>query len=426
MILLKYASSRIKSVLDEIARLEGIEFPYPHSSIALQKIRNSFEDALDRVSRLDEKSNPEVAKKICAKSLVTLFHCLPVLGFILRSTDVRNSFEAVRPLLHISEKLINPRTGNEKTRLILSSEWSYSPFTYHQIPDLPGFVLIGLPSTESENPLLIPLSGHELGHALWAAKELENEFKPSFREEIITYIVTNKEKYKKQLGKIGESNDLNKELRKRGIALWGYAVKLVMEQAKETFCDFIGLNIFGSSFLYAHAYLFAPNVSSPRSVKYPKPLKRINYQIRAANKYGFDIPENFEGMFRERPASLLAPSEKFQLAIADDVLKKKVGVLIDKAQDLIQEANIPKPDEEESLRIYERFELIVPAENCKDLADILNAAWKAYNNPKLWEDMEKFEKEKEEFEKKKERILKDLVLKTIEVFEVEHLLKGDA
>jgi len=421
MRLLEYASGRINSVLNEIDQLEGCEFPYTHSSDALRKIKSSFEDALQYLKNCPE--DPESAMDLCATSLGILFRCLPLLGFILRSTDVRNSFEVVRPLLHISEKLIKPRTetGKEKTKLILSSEWSYSPITYHEIPDLPGFVLIGLPAPESENPLLIPLSGHELGHALWNVYRLKEHLKPKFQEEIVNYIMNNQEEYKQAFPSISQINLSTKDLlESAGFPTW------VLEQAKETFCDFIGLRLFGTSFLHAFAYLLSPNVSSPRSVKYPQALKRVKNLKKAAVKYGFDIPDNFEDMFKDRPAPFLAKSEKFQLTIADNVLEKNMDVLIDKAQALIREANIPKPNIEESRRIYERFKLIVPAEKCKGLADILNAAWKAYNDPNLWENMEKFEKEKEKFEKKKERILKDLVLKTIEVFEVEHILKGDA
>jgi hypothetical protein len=425
MRLLEYASGRINSVLNEIDRLEGCEFPYPHSRAALRKLRSSFEDSLRYLRESPE--DPESAMDLCATSLRTLFRCLPLLGFILRSTDVRNSFEVVRPLLHISEKLIKPRTGNENTRLILSSEWRYSPIKYHEIPDLPSFVLIGLPAPESENPLLIPLSGHELGHAVWNAYRLKESLKPKFQQEIVNYIMNNQEEYKQAFPSISQINLSTRYLLESArFRTWQHASAWVLEQAKETFCDFIGLRLFGTSFLHAFAYLLAPNVSSPRAVTYPQPLKRVKNLKKAADAYGFDIPDDFEEMFKDRPDPLLAKSEEFQLSVADNILEKKIDVLIEKAQDLIQEANIPKPSVEESQKIYERFELIVPAENCKDLADVLNAAWKAYNAPNLWKKMEKFEKEKEEFEKKKERILKDLVLKTIEVFEVEHLLKGDA
>ena len=64
--------------------------------------------------------------------------------------------------------------ANRETRLILSSEWDYSPFMYDQITDLPSFVFIGLPACESANPLLLPLAGHELGHSVWVKNDSRN------------------------------------------------------------------------------------------------------------------------------------------------------------------------------------------------------------------------------------------------------------
>ena len=70
-----------------------------------------------------------------------------------------------------------------------------------------------------------------------------------------------------------------------------------------------------------------------------------------------------------------------------------------------------------SRRICKRFELVVPASHCKSLADILNAAWHACANTDLWKGIPGVVEHKD-------RILKDLVLKNIEIFEVEHILSG--
>ena len=50
------------------------------------------------------------------------------------------------------------------------------------------------------------------------------------------------------------------------------------------------------------------------------------------------------------------------------------------------------------------------------LADILNAAWKAFRQPDFWKDSPQV------FEKK-DLILKELVLKNIELFEIEQILQ---
>ena len=94
-------------------------------------------------------------------SLHDLAQYTPILGFILRSTNIRNAFEARGPLVRLAQKLLS-----KNTKLIVSSEWQYSPFVHPPIQDLKNFVLIGLPAPESSNPLIIPLAGHELGHAV--------------------------------------------------------------------------------------------------------------------------------------------------------------------------------------------------------------------------------------------------------------------
>jgi hypothetical protein len=110
------------------------------------------------VSDLDDDALLTVKQTACqiANMTISRFHSL--LRFVLRSTNVRNAFELFDPLLRMSQKLIG-----KDTKLILSSEWSFSPFTYVGVfPELPGFVFIGIPASESGNALIIPAAGHEL------------------------------------------------------------------------------------------------------------------------------------------------------------------------------------------------------------------------------------------------------------------------
>ena len=66
-------------------------------------------------------------------------------------------------------------------------------------------------------------------------------------------------------------------------------------------------------------------------------------------------------------------------------------------------------------RIYARFKLIVPAEKCLCLADILNAAWMAFRDDTFWQN-------EPQIGTKKDEILKELVLKNIELFEIQEIL----
>jgi hypothetical protein len=76
---------------------------------------------------------------------------------------VRNAFELLDPLQSIVDEVLQGRP-----ELLLSSEWDYVPFAYPQsLDDLRSFVLIGLPASEAASALLLPLAGHEIGHAVW-------------------------------------------------------------------------------------------------------------------------------------------------------------------------------------------------------------------------------------------------------------------
>lgn len=67
----------------------------------------------------------------------------------------------------------------EHSRVVLSSEWSFSPFTYPAaLEQLPTFVFIGVPASECHNPLVIPLAAHELGHVVWRRNGVKAEFDP--------------------------------------------------------------------------------------------------------------------------------------------------------------------------------------------------------------------------------------------------------
>jgi len=417
MSFLSHATNRIESVLASIRQLEGAEFPYKDSQDALHTIRELFERQLNDLMEQDENSSQEVVKEKCAFSLKNLFCCLPLLGFILRSTNVRNAFEVFGPLRDIARAVLEPEVlvSKRTTKLLLSSEWGYSPVTYPEISDLPGFVLIGLPAPESSNPLLIPLSGHELGHSVWAKRGLAQQFRTDIQKKILEYIKAHWTDYHTLFPNVSKPVDLDTILFAR--QTWLRALRWALEQAEESFCDFIGIKLYGASYLRAFAYLLSPNVSSPRSASYPDSMARVRNLVKAAKEYKFDPPPDYEDMFRDRPAQSLRPEDRFRLSAADDALEKIVDGLISKAGELVSLSGVSKPDTNEIKRIYERYRLVVPAEKCLTLADILSAAWEAYEDQELWSSVPNMTTDKN-------RILRDLVLKNIEIFHGEHILQN--
>src|SRR5205807_4739983 len=192
MSFLEDTKKRVQAFLDEAAHLAESEFPYPGSKLALERLIQFFTARLATLNSFDASSDQGVVRQTCALDLQHQFTYLPLFGFILRSTNVRNAFEVFRPLLRLAGDIREPGVAKNarKTELVLSSEWDYSPFVYREMPELPGFVMIGSPSPESANPLLVPLAGHELGHSIWRKDNpsLQTTWEPRVRQAVLAEI----------------------------------------------------------------------------------------------------------------------------------------------------------------------------------------------------------------------------------------------
>jgi hypothetical protein len=157
----KYKLRNIQRTIESL--LDG-DFPFEAQRLALRKLHAVFDQLekkqLDRAERLGDGENlSQVAENLNVKIL----QVLPILGFIIRSTNVRNAFEMLEPLRSIASAALQG-----SPQLIMSSEWDYVPFAYPQsFENLRSFVLIGLPASEAASALLMPVAGHELGHAVW-------------------------------------------------------------------------------------------------------------------------------------------------------------------------------------------------------------------------------------------------------------------
>src|SRR5262249_36056001 len=155
---------------------------------------------------------------------------LPILGFILRSTNVRNAFELLDPL-----QVLADATLQGKPQLLLSSEWDYVPFAYPQsLDDLKSFVLIGLPASEAASALLVPLAGHELGHAVWRNRGIEGGAHATLQYRCEELYKRNFEEFKRQFPDYDANDMVHKELLPEAIA---QSVEYAVFQAEELFCD---------------------------------------------------------------------------------------------------------------------------------------------------------------------------------------------
>ena len=400
--------AQVGAVLAEIKRLEGSEFPYKHTQEALKETKRVFEDHRDSLMSLTERSHKPTTELACNTAFVSLSRSIELLGFFLRSTNIRNAFEAYGPLLRITRQLL----GTD-TRLIVSSEWYFSPFTYVGYSHLPGFVLIGFPAPESSNPFLIPLAGHELGHSVWPqcglaaymAKEVEGAIIGKIEKEwgnCETFFNPHKR------------NEVGADLIAR--LLWKPALDWALSQCEEYFCDFVGLRIFGEAYLHAFAYLLAPNRQGMRTVFYPNLKARAEALSSAAVKYGLQVPVGYVDLFKNLEGP--APEhrrENYLLSLADDVCAQFVENLQTRAEKAVSDCGLLARSPERVEACGKRLALMVPTEGSEGLQNILNAAWKGWLDPNFFRAPEHNERRLEN--------LREIVLKSIEVFEIELKLK---
>jgi len=413
---LDYTVKRVHAFLDEIARLSESEFPYPDSKVALHILERMFRDDLIFLNQFDSDSDKDIIDQQCTLILRKLFIYLPILGFVLRSTNVRNPFEVFGPVLRLASDALEPNVDKKerKTRLILSSEWDYSPYVYHELPDLPNFALIGLPAPESSNPFLVPLSGHELGHLVWVKNTMKDYITPKVNQAIVSIM---KDRWNEYLDAFPHPKIEPEDLETNILAIqhWVRSLGWALKQAEESFADFVGLRMFGISFLHAFAYLFSPKLSLFRSVNYPNMLTRVQNLIKAARAFEVEIPQDYQSLFKDSEEQTMTKADEFRLSIADKALGKVIDELLTKVNEILDSSGIKKPSKDEEQRIYERFRQVVPAENTESLPAILNAAWRAYEEQDFWKDIP-------QVSDKKDVTLKELVLKNIEVFEIEQIL----
>ncbi len=418
MSILKYTIERFSAFIEEIERLHLCDFPYIDSKIAIETLKKTFDRKSPYLYNLREEDDKKLIVDKCTRTITDIDLYLPLLGFILRSTDVRNPFEIYGPILRLVNTILNTNTNpvssdnNEENRihLILSSEWNYSPLIYSGIPELPGFLFIGLPVFESSNPLLIPLIGHEMGHLIWNMKN-KDALSRKAQHYVLESIINRWDDYSRLYG-LTEKSQLTDDI--FGRETWQHALKWALEQTKEIYCDFIGLSIFGYSFLCAFAYLLSPRFSGSRSELYPNLKERAEYLTLAAEKYDIKIPADYLEMFENFSGPSSSEKDMLLLTVADEAVQKIVPELIHQVDEFIRSTKIILPSKEERDRIYKRFLRVIPAEQCKSIADILNAAWKAYEQPDFWKD-------KPQMANNRDKVLKELVLKNIEIFEIEQI-----
>jgi len=428
MLSLEFARHRLRAFLAEISELDNSEFPYSDSRRALRRVKGRFDGLLRMLDDLGPGADVHVIKEHSNLSLESCVNYLPVLGFILRSTNVRNGFELVGPLRRLADQLLRPnrKKGESKIQLLLSSEWDYIPL-FRCEADLPGFVMIGLPAHESSNPLLFPLCAHELGHALWGTKEREARYSSDLSGELDSQIGDRAkwDELRKAFPQFADykrpprdAQEPSPDLFQQSVSfstVRNVAIQWATMQAEEIFCDFVGLRLFGRAYLLAFTHLLSPGNIGKRLPGYPQPNSRVEHMLKAVEAYSIPDPGIDADSYDSRPEWEL-PGDRLLMSLADDAVTCIVDALIDDVEKTAEETKVPVVDQASVEQILGKFRWAVPACGCPSLADILNAGWRVFEDGRFWERLPNIHK-------KKDQVLKELLLKNIELFELEQIDK---
>lgn len=403
MTYVQYAKRRYDSAIDEIERLKQSEFPYAHIREALLQLEEVFHDQLAQLNKLTPKSTPMIAKNACSQSLTYLFNYTPFLGFILRATNVRNAFELYAPVLRLARHLLGP-----DTKLLLSSEWEYSPFVYLPTADLPKCVLIGVPAFESANPLLVPLAGHELGHNVWSQEGFGTKYEGVLRANVLSAIGGHFWADFQTYCPRATVTNLTSDMFVR--QAWLPALAFAKRQLEEVFCDMMGLRLFAEAYLHAFAYLLSPCLPGERTPFYPTIQSRVDYMLRSATVLSVAIPAGFRDLFEAQPAPS-SPVTNLLVSVSDLVVGAQVDAVTDEAKKFADGKAVPIRSHNNIDAIVRDFRMVIPADGRLNLTDIVNAGWVLLHDPDLWRNIAQIRSED------RTRVLYDLVLKSCDVGE---------
>lgn len=387
------ARHRITAFISQIGELEASSFPHDDGKEALAVIRKYSEGQLARLD-VPPDADPGVVDGVCQQIALAVQQYTAILGFILRSTNVRNPFE-----LHFHLKALLRAVVGEAARLLLSSEWNFVPFTYPMnLGLLPNFALVGIPAPESGNVLVTPLAGHEIAHSAWLGHGLKSRVEPLLLAGIDEAMEQNALHRDRLIDSL-KLGPLGRQRIRQGCLDAGIL------QLEEIFCDAFGLYVFGSSYLHAFEYFLAPG-GGGRSLGYPSDFARIRYLQDGASRLNLKFdPPLFERWYDSVPDANL--NADFVLLI-DRSVEKAVPAVTDLAFALLSGRGISPPDEEAVRRIEGALSRSEPDSGGGTLAEVVTAGWRYVRAKSGMSDQAK----RDEF-----ITLGDLMLKSVEVSE---------
>jgi dCTP deaminase len=315
-----------------IARLS--DFSYPDARDALDILRTRLRQ---RGSQIEESETfSETTRNALLREVNYLVtRVTAIVGIIVRSASVRNAFELYAPFLEICKALV----GND-VHLILSSEWEFVPFTYPQsLAELPQFIVIGLPASESDNVLIFPAAGHELGHSVWSKHLLGDSLKSNVESRVNDAFRRNRAQFDSVYPELRGAN-LDQDMFVQYVK--SEVFSSILSQSEETFSDFLGMVLFGESYLLAFEYLIAPQISGGRVKHYPDTRARAERLNRFAREKLKIVVENYSNAFAANTPFRM-PHDNFICAMADEVIAEIDTTLFSEVESIVSRGRVPTP-----------------------------------------------------------------------------------
>jgi hypothetical protein len=277
-----FALQKVDGFLETIGDLVALDYPFSDSQEALQLLKHDFEQLKDDLLLAKDASDP-IRQAQAQLALREIMHKLPILGIIQRSSETCGPVEFHGPFLSLVRRFI------PDAKVVIASDWVFSPYTYIY-PDLfenQDFVFVSIPFSESDNGLISPLAGHELGHNVWRIRDLRQTLLEEANAEVHRLATNEFQKILKESAKSSATSGGSQLFEP---STTDKAVLWALLQCEEMFCDFLGIALFREAFLHAFEYLLAPS-DSPRTVPtYPSMKDRVAAQIQSAKRWEVSVP----------------------------------------------------------------------------------------------------------------------------------------
>jgi hypothetical protein len=449
----RYTLLRLDAALRQLDASLDQKFPYRDAQEALELIRSVW-DGHREALRNSPRTGDTTTSLRCLKALGEIRNLLPIVGWVARCASPRHAFELYGPLKLLARGLLsgpNEDPANSNVRLILSSAWDYKTITTRRHPwPLSDFIFIIFPGYEAANPLLIPLAGHELGHAVWERNGIEQRFWNDYSTQVTKFLIKNRHGFPeldKVLGRVKGIRPAKELLENSNNRVYSEACRIVSRQLEEFFCDFIGFYLFGESYLHAFTYFLSPDFPGIPSQTYPTVLSRLGQinlaRERFSKEWGATIYSplpNLSGQFQN-----IAHVGDLELIANRSLVFEGIDEIAVSLTDKLREEIVLLANQRRSWKELRNFNFkkrrhirencyrwAVPAENCETLPNILNAAWDVERDESFWKShpalgLQTIDSsnaiEVQKLHEKRREALHELVLKNIEVLEYEYIIR---